>query len=386
LGGLKADIGIAQGNVSTVLKDAAAFALSVQRQYGRLVYVAGHSLGGIEAEMECRALGVNCGGGATFGATGLPGNSASGQANLINFVDYGDPVGNGSTDPGSPLASLFTPVNMLHYGKVIMVGTPSDATVLTSGAASLNRSLTGTDSWAFSPDFGGSASDAELLAGVTDLGLGVKDHLIGHYGADLALPPLPAPPSIDVTSERYGIRRGAAGFQNLQHAVVQPDGSITSPDLTMASNPGSGQIVIRQTANIAPPSGAVLAGGVTTIVDNPNTGLPTSFSYVSPDHTTYSALLDPASEQFKTLQVNENNGGSYQINYDLARSQPWSLNAVFFKGLNDQGAELQVVYNWFAGGSQVQAFNNLPRGYSQRLSNYSGPNGTGKLLSSVYVK
>ncbi len=128
-GSLSADLVIADGRTPDALNDAAIFALAVQPQFDDTVYVAGHSLGGTEAEMETMALGVNGGGGATFGATGLPGNSSPGPDTLVDYVDYGDPVGNASTDPGSPMASLFnTPMN--HYGHVKMVGSPSDAAAL----------------------------------------------------------------------------------------------------------------------------------------------------------------------------------------------------------------------------------------------------------------
>ena len=110
-----------------------------------------------------------------------------------------------------------------------------------------------------------------------------------------------------------------------------------------------------------------------------------SLAYVSPDHTVYSAMFNPVTELFTSLQVNENNKGSYQVKYDWNDGQSWTLDAIFYQAANDQGVETQIVYNWEVGGSQVQTFNNLPKGYTKRLSNYSGLNGTGNLISTTYA-
>jgi hypothetical protein len=305
----------------------------------------------------------------------------------VNFVDYGDPVGNASTDLGSPLASLFAPGNMDHFGTVTMLGSPSDATALLNGAPALRSVLSLTDYWSVLGTCGGENSDGSMITALREVGAGLDYHSVANYGSDLKLP-TPAValrPALDDFLMMVVIPLGKPVYSELMNAAVQLDGSIVSPAFTISSN-AAGQVMIRQTANVTGQGGTVLAGGVTTILTNPNTGLPTSFAYLSPDKTTYSATLDPTSVLFKTLQVNENNGESYQINYDLNNTQPWNLTAIFYKGLKDQGPVYQIVDNWDAGGSQIQTFNNLPPGYSKRLMNYSGQNGTGKLISTVYVK
>src|SRR5262249_3032565 len=136
---LGADSQIADGqNPSQIaaLTDAAQFAQAVEAlattQAGHSVpiYVTGHSLGGIEAQAEAKALITSngfgladFGGGATFGATGLPGQNtpggpSTGPTALTNYVDYGDPVGNNAedTDTENPLAPEPA---IYHYGKVV---------------------------------------------------------------------------------------------------------------------------------------------------------------------------------------------------------------------------------------------------------------------------
>ncbi len=94
-----ADTAIANGKTPTALIDAIAFAVNIQKAYGSF-YVTGHSLGGIEAEEEAKTCGANCLAGATFGATGLPQNNGStgNNLNVIDYVDYGDTVGNLGSD------------------------------------------------------------------------------------------------------------------------------------------------------------------------------------------------------------------------------------------------------------------------------------------------
>ncbi len=112
---LLADGQIEAGETPAALNDAAAFAATVQQVTGSTnIYVTGHSLGATEAEEECKALGSECAGGFTIGATGLPDNTQIGNANLIDYVDYADPVGNYASDLSSPLSTIV-PDNMLHY-------------------------------------------------------------------------------------------------------------------------------------------------------------------------------------------------------------------------------------------------------------------------------
>ena len=63
------------------------------------IYLTGHSLGGLEAEVlaqyEYNLPAHITLDGATFGEPGLPANTTAGlDTGLIDYVDYGDPVGN----------------------------------------------------------------------------------------------------------------------------------------------------------------------------------------------------------------------------------------------------------------------------------------------------
>jgi hypothetical protein len=42
------------------------------------------------------------------------------------------------------------------------------------------------------------------------------------------------------------------------------------------------------------------------------------------------------------------------------------------------------LYNWHAGGSQLQVFTGLPKGDSEEIINYSEPDATGTVLSKQY--
>ena len=84
------------------------------------------------------------------------------------------------------------------------------------------------------------------------------------------------------------------------------------------------------------------------------------------------------------VQVNTNTGESYRITYDTTNSQPWSSFINFYAGKNETGVLTETIYNWHAGGSQVQLFTGLPLGVHEEIKNYSGPNGTGKLLSNQF--
>lgn len=109
------DSEILNGEAPAALEDAVNFAMAVQAEFGAgQIFVTGHSLGGVEAEAVAAADGqggLSIAGGATFGAPGLPGYSGGGNAtlmtNFINYVDFGDPVGNYASDVNSELDLAF---------------------------------------------------------------------------------------------------------------------------------------------------------------------------------------------------------------------------------------------------------------------------------------
>ncbi len=86
---------IGPGTLPQSFTDALSFAQTVQQEYPTsTLYVTGHSLGGAEAEYVGATLGLS---GTTFAAPGvanlLPANVSS-AANITNFVNQYDPVGN----------------------------------------------------------------------------------------------------------------------------------------------------------------------------------------------------------------------------------------------------------------------------------------------------
>jgi len=144
-GTLGADAIIAQGQTPDSLTFAAKFATDVLNTYGAdgsPIYVTGHSLGGTEAEAGAQALvalGANCAGGATFGATGLPNFSGTGLPSLINYINQGDFVGNFATDPLSAFSSLAASQGYVlnHFGSVVQTGSSDGAAGLDATISSL---------------------------------------------------------------------------------------------------------------------------------------------------------------------------------------------------------------------------------------------------------
>ncbi|MTJ80362.1 MAG: hypothetical protein F8N37_05005 [Telmatospirillum sp.] len=149
---LKADAEIQQHHTPTQLfNDVAQFALASESAaqthagFNGNAYVTGHSLGGIEAESAAiylnsqshNAQGVSFGGGVTFGATGIPGyvNNPATAPKLVNYVDYGDPVGNYASHMPAGTGNDYIAVPLItppqdHVGTVAMVGDPGDWNVV----------------------------------------------------------------------------------------------------------------------------------------------------------------------------------------------------------------------------------------------------------------
>jgi hypothetical protein len=89
------------------------------------IYVAGDSLGGVDAEYAMHKFSSLIGGGAAFNATGLPQYSAptdpkEGSYNFTTYLTYGDPVSNWASDaPGGEILGL---TNQDHFGNVVWIG------------------------------------------------------------------------------------------------------------------------------------------------------------------------------------------------------------------------------------------------------------------------
>lgn len=100
IGSLAADEAIASGQTPQAFRDAYAFTADVQQyalQHGlgaNPIYLTGHSLGGAEAEYVASLDDMS---GVTFGAPGtlVPTyKSPSPGQSFVNYVDFGDPIGN----------------------------------------------------------------------------------------------------------------------------------------------------------------------------------------------------------------------------------------------------------------------------------------------------
>lgn len=99
-------------------------------------YVTGQSLGAINAQEAAiylndpgnNASGVHFAGGVTFAGTGIPGYSAKANpvANMIDYVDYGDAVGNYASNMPAGTGNNYIPglEPMDHVGTVVMIGQP----------------------------------------------------------------------------------------------------------------------------------------------------------------------------------------------------------------------------------------------------------------------
>ncbi|MDR3565837.1 MAG: hypothetical protein P4N59_30980 [Negativicutes bacterium] len=171
-GGLQ---GIAEDVTPEALKDAAVFAGAVRDfvaaeaisnlQPIPSIYVTGFSLGGAKAEEAALNLTLGPGGiagGETFGAPGLPNYPISSTANstvFVNYVNYGDAVGNYAKD--TELAEVsFTGY---HFGAVQYVGNSVDQSSLRTATDLLKAGLdlAGAALWTGQPALLAAAAGAE---------------------------------------------------------------------------------------------------------------------------------------------------------------------------------------------------------------------------------
>jgi hypothetical protein len=125
-GQIEADTQIYFGQIPKAFTDALAFTTGVLAMAGaegiptENVTVTGHSLGGAEAEYVASQLGL---GGDTFGAPGIRSATVPDGSSpvLTNYVVYGDPVGNYSSDSGR-LSNILFSADINHFGEVQSIG------------------------------------------------------------------------------------------------------------------------------------------------------------------------------------------------------------------------------------------------------------------------
>jgi hypothetical protein len=219
LGSKAADFALAQGERPQALQDAIDFASEAKVAAGALgygadpIYVTGHSLGGTEAEAAAIALNSSVQGGfisgaVTFGATGVPGYlSPGGNNDFINYVDYGDVVGNFANDSLSELSLLAAAVKMgSHFGSVDQVGSPLNAALIAA---------------AFATD------DVEALGALI-----VNYHILSNYAADLnlAFDPL-------VQGQTAIPNPNSTPDTDLASVFIQDSDASSSPSFSIISSP-----------------------------------------------------------------------------------------------------------------------------------------------------
>jgi hypothetical protein len=137
---LGADLSIYNQKIPQAFLDAKAFAATVASAAAARgipatqIFVTGHSLGGSEAEYIASLPQFGYGG-ATFGATGIPGYVNSGpQPALVDYVDRGDPIGNYASDTKAAEPGFAPASNMDHVGTLVPVGSTIDGYALAASS------------------------------------------------------------------------------------------------------------------------------------------------------------------------------------------------------------------------------------------------------------
>jgi hypothetical protein len=179
-----ADAALMLGQSPSALSDAVNFVNNVLKQVtSGHIYLAGHSLGGTEAEAAALAESSNTrvSGGVTFGATGLPAYfGTTAQPNFIDYVDYGDFIGNYARDSSSRL-NLISALGY-HFGTVVKVGNPQDE-------SDINHAL----------DVASSSGLEGIPAVILSLSDSAKQyHGLDNYGNGSVIPGLSTAPSLSV--------------------------------------------------------------------------------------------------------------------------------------------------------------------------------------------
>jgi len=346
---------------NTVLTDAQALGISANQ-----VYVTGHSLGGAEAEAAAETYGLS---GATFGAPGIPGYTNSGsQPDLINYVAYGDPVGNYASDSSEEQG--FAPsTGMDHVGTVQFVGNPSNAVVLqaASAAYSLTDDLTG-----------------QLVFAGLGLFLDLDNHSINNYGSALELT---VPQGFDLAPGPYDILfaldapLGASGATDFDAATLLNTGAVVSPDFTVNLSPDGSVCTIVQGSSIdastwtsASDPGTLVADLVAT---ESNTQTATFYDSSNGDVSDLTFDASTGAEEVATTDTPD--GTSSTTSFDYTNSSTIFATTTSYAGPNGTGSITEVDRENTNGASQITTYN--PDGSSTETY-YTGPSGTGSVTET----
>ncbi|MBL6457435.1 ETX/MTX2 family pore-forming toxin [Belnapia sp. T6] len=125
---IAADVEIRLGLVPDAYGDALAFTNTVlaaaasQGIGAEDVFITGHSLGAAEAQYVAAQLGLA---GQTYGGPGIAASTipADATSRLVNYVEYGDPIGNYSANPNLLNGFLFSD-DILRFGTPVYIGDP----------------------------------------------------------------------------------------------------------------------------------------------------------------------------------------------------------------------------------------------------------------------
>ena len=372
-GSFLAETQIYAGKSPGALSSAVQFAKNVAATSGNAkIYVTGLGLGGVEAEAEAQALGTQVTGGVTFGAPGLPGNTANGQTAITNIIDYGDPVGNWASDSPSELAVLAGD-DMAHFGGVELTGNLANAEPLRLALAAHEVEVSSVIIKA--REGLATTSVPKQLLRITQLAVKVADvlsvwddsaqfvcysylayaarsyHTLAQYAGDLnvSLNPTVAPAIEAADFRQFDPNATTATLQTAAATTVSAAGSVTDSSYDATANASAGDLDTQ------------------TFTDS------TGSDYV----VTYNAQ-----EQISTLAVNEPDGTSYVISNDDSGQEAWSTRVYYYSGPNQTGTLTGQLYNWRSGGSQLKKFTGLPAGTSQETIDYSQPDAAGTPTST----
>ncbi|MGU3538785.1 calcium-binding protein [Methylobacterium sp. A54F] len=146
-----------------------AIAAATAQGYARSdIYLSGHSLGAAEVQYVAAQTGLS---GATFGGPGIPLTTipAGRVSSLTNYVEFGDPVGNFSSNPNYE-APFLSNDQVVRYGDPTYIGDPLDRLEVQGAAAFF---------------YPGAPDSVKAVGAGLFLTAAYEHHLLIHYAEDL---------------------------------------------------------------------------------------------------------------------------------------------------------------------------------------------------------
>ena len=160
----------AEAFTDTVIGDAEAAGISETA-----ISLAGHSLGGADAEYVAQQTGLP---GVTFGAPGIATAATPySGTNVFDYVDRGDPVG--SYAPDGYEVPLLLSQNIAHFGQALYVGPYSNAALLVAASIAYVAAENSTSPSYAAAEYAASAASVALAAD--------EFHPLSNYAIDLGL-------------------------------------------------------------------------------------------------------------------------------------------------------------------------------------------------------